>query len=114
MDLTIISSFYQLQRKVMNSNIIKIVLAVLFFLCLADMPYGFYQLVRFVALIGFIVLAYQSIQGSRKVEFIIYGSLAVLFQPLVKIALGRQIWNIVDIVVGLGLLLSIVISIKYK
>jgi len=31
-------------------NIIKIILALLFFLCLADMPYGFYQIVRFVEL----------------------------------------------------------------
>ena len=39
---------------------IKIVLAVLFFLCLADMPYGFYQFVRFAGLIGFAILAYQA------------------------------------------------------
>jgi hypothetical protein len=42
----------------MNINFIKIVLALLFFLCLADMPYGFYQLVRFSGLIGFSILAY--------------------------------------------------------
>ena len=86
---------------------IKIVLAVLFFLCLADMPYGFYQFVRFAALIGFSVLAYQANQQGGQVEMIIFGALALLFQPLFKIALGREMWNLVDISVGIGLLVSI-------
>ena len=88
-------------------KIIKIVLAVLFFLCLLDMPYGFYQFVRFVALIGFGILAYQAYKNENQTETIIYGGLALLFQPLFKIALGREIWNIVDVVVGIGLLLTL-------
>ena len=89
------------------TNAIKIVLAILFFLCLADMPYGFYQFVRLAGLIGFAVLAYQANQQGRQTEMIIYGGLALLFQPFFKIALGRQMWNIVDVVVGIGLLISI-------
>jgi hypothetical protein len=89
------------------SNTIKIVLAILFFLCLADMPYGFYQFVRFAGLIGFAILAYQANQYGRQTEMIIYGGLALLFQPFFKVALGRQMWNIVDVIVGLGLLASI-------
>ncbi len=89
------------------NNAIKIVLAILFLLCLADMPYGFYQFVRFSGLIGFTVLAYQANQQGRQTEMIIYGGLALLFQPFFKIALGRQMWNIVDVVVGIGLLISI-------
>lgn len=86
---------------------IKIILAILFFLCLADMPYGFYQFVRLAGLIGFAILAYQANQLGRQTEMIIYGGLALLFQPFFKIALGREMWNIVDVVVGIGLILSI-------
>jgi hypothetical protein len=86
---------------------IKIILAILFFLCLADMPYGYYQLVRFVALIGFTILAYQAHEQGRQIEMIIYGGFALLFQPFLKIALGREIWNIVDVLVGIGLIISI-------
>ena len=89
------------------NNAIKIGLAILLFLCLADMPYGYYQFVRFAGLIGFAVLAYQANQQGRQTEMIIYGGLALLFQPFLKIALGRQMWNIVDVVVGIGLLISI-------
>lgn len=88
-------------------KIIKIGLAVLMFGCLLNMPYGYYQLVRFIALIGFGVLAYQANQQSRQTEMFIYGALALLFQPFFKIALGRELWNIVDVIVGVGLLVSI-------
>jgi hypothetical protein len=89
------------------NNSIKVILSILFFLCLADMPYGYYQFVRFAGLIGFVLLAYKAHEQGRQTEMIIYGGLALLFQPFFKIALGRQIWNIVDVVVGIGLLISI-------
>jgi hypothetical protein len=93
---------------------LKIALAVLFFLCLLDMPYGFYQLVRFVALAGFAILAYKANEQGQKTEAIIYVCLAILFQPLIKIALGRELWNVVDVVVGIGLILSLFIKPKAK
>ena len=77
---------------------IKIILAILFFLCLLNMPYGFYELVRFIALIGFALLAYDAHKKGNSTEMIIYGALALLFQPFFKIALGRQFWNVVDVV----------------
>ena len=91
----------------MTNNYIKAILAILFFICLADMPYGFYQFVRFAGLVGFAILAYQANEQGRQTEMIIYGGLALLFQPFFKIALGRQMWNIVDVVVGIGLIISI-------
>jgi len=90
--------------------LIKTALAILFFLCLLDMPYGYYQFVRFVALIGFGILAYKANEQNEKTEMIIYGSLALLFQPFFKIALGREIWNIVDVIVGVGLVGSLFIN----
>lgn len=91
---------------------IKLILAALFFLCLLNMPYGFYQFVRFSALTGFAILAYQANEKENKTEMIIYICLGILFQPLIKISLGRQIWNIVDVIVGLALLASIFIKPK--
>jgi hypothetical protein len=74
------------------------------------MPYGFYQFVRFTALVGFVILAYQANEKGNKIQMILYGGLALLFQPFFKIVLGRQIWNIVDLIVGVGLVLSLFIT----
>ena len=92
------------------NNVIKIVLAVLFFLCLADMPYGFYQFVRFVGLVGFGILAYQANSNGKQNQVIIYIILAVLFQPFIKISLGRELWNIVDVIVAIALIISIFLN----
>jgi hypothetical protein len=55
----------------MTNKIIKVVLSILFFLCLLEMPYGFYQIVRFAGLIGFTFLAYQANQQGRQTKMII-------------------------------------------
>ncbi|WP_282050228.1 DUF6804 family protein [Maribacter aquivivus] len=93
-------------------KIIKVILALLFFLCLLDMPYGYYELVRFVAFASFGFLAYKANQEDKSEQVFIYIALALLFQPFYKIALGREIWNMVDVVVGIGLLISIFIKNK--
>jgi hypothetical protein len=93
-------------------NTIKLILAILFFLCLAEMPYGFFQLVRFAGLVGFAILAYHANEQSKQTEMIIYIALAVLFQPIIKLSLGRELWNIVDVIVGIGLILSMFIQSK--
>ncbi|CAG2534044.1 hypothetical protein MAR621_03968 [Maribacter dokdonensis] len=92
--------------------LIKTTLALLFFLCLLDMPYGYFQLVRFLALAGFGFLAYKANEEDKSEQVFIYVALALLFQPFYKIALGREIWNMVDVVVGVGLLISIFIKNK--
>lgn len=70
------------------------------------MPYGYYQLVRFLCLIGFSILAYRAFQLNNLKEMVIFVCLAILFQPLLKISLGRTLWNLVDLVVGLFLVFS--------
>lgn len=93
-------------------NSVKVGLAVLFFLCLLDMPYGYFQLVRFLALAGFGFLAYKANQEGKSEQVFIYIGLALLFQPFFKVALGRGIWNVVDVIVGVGLIVSLFFSTK--
>lgn len=91
----------------MNINLLKIFVSIILLLCLFDMPYGYYQFVRFAAMIVFAYLAYSANEQTNKNEVFIYIALAVLFQPFFKIALGRIIWNIVDLIVGISLIISL-------
>jgi hypothetical protein len=91
----------------MLQTTLKIILSILLLICLFDMPYGYFQLVRFIAFLSFGFFAYNSYQENNNLFTCIYASLAILFQPLMKIALGREIWNIVDVVVALFLVASI-------
>ncbi len=90
--------------------LLKIALAILLFLCLLDMPYGYYQFVRFVGFVGFGMFAFKANEQDKNTEMIVYGALALLFQPFFKIALGREMWNIVDVIVGIGLLGSLILN----
>lgn len=91
----------------LTNTFIKIILLILLFACLLDFPYGYYQFVRFAALVGFGYLAFNANEQGYKNEAFVYFALAVLFQPFIKIALGRTIWNIVDVMVGIGLIVSL-------
>jgi hypothetical protein len=68
--------------------------------CLSPMPYGYYQLVRVVATAAFAFLAYQERGNGLLWVFV---GFALLFQPFEKIALGRTVWNIVDVAVAVFL-----------
>ena len=87
--------------------ILKIVLSILLFVCLLKMSYGYFQFVRVLSMIGFGILAFISYKEKKEIEMIVFIGLIVLFQPLIKIALGREIWDIVDVIVGVGLIVSI-------
>ncbi|MBK6953243.1 MAG: hypothetical protein IPL48_03945 [Bacteroidetes bacterium] len=96
----------------MAEKIIKAILAILFFICLADLPYGYYQFERLAAMVGFAFLSYQSYERNDKLFAFIFAALAILFQPLIKISLGREVWNVVDVVVGVALIITIFINRK--
>ncbi len=91
-----------------------ILLAALLLLCLAPMPYGYYQLVRFVSMVVFAVMAYQYYVKKQELWAVAFCALALLFQPFFKVALGRTMWNIVDVVVAIILLVMAFIDKKKK
>jgi len=93
-------------------NYIKIILSGLLLICLLDMPYGYYQLIRVVAVGCFLFLANEARNNEKKGLVILYITLALLFQPIFKIALGRQIWNFVDVMVAIFLVTAIFIGSK--
>ena len=95
-------------------NYLKLLLAVLLLLCLAPMPYGYYQLVRIVAMIAFAIMAYQYYEKENVPLAITFGGLALLFQPFIKVALGRTLWNIVDVIVAVVIIVLVALDYKKK
>ena len=79
---------------------VYLILAVLMLLCLAPMPYGYYMLVRFVAMVAFGIMAYRYYERNKTIAACVFVVLALLFQPIYKIALGRVTWNVVDVAVA--------------
>ena len=84
--------------------ILLLVMAVLLLSCLADMPYGYYQFVRFFTTAVFAYFSFCFFKENKEGMGFLFAALAVLFQPFIKVALGRTMWNIVDVVVAIGLI----------
>lgn len=88
----------------MNAQQYSTLLGILLLLCLAPMPYGYYQFIRLVATGSFTYWAYKAKQKDDDKAMWIFLMLAVLFQPILKIALGKTIWNVIDVIVGIYLI----------
>ena len=89
---------------------VYLILAALLLLCLAPMPYGYFQLVRFVAMVVFGIMAYRYYKINKVIASCVFGLLALLFQPIYKIVLGRGIWNVIDVLVAVLLIALFVLE----
>ena len=91
---------------------IQLFLSALLLLCLAKMPYGYYNVTRFAAMVVFAYMAYLYAEEKKQGLMVTFGALALLFQPFVKIAIGRTMWNIVDVAVAILLITLTIIDFK--
>lgn len=85
-------------------KIISALLAVCLLLCLAPMPYDYFTFIRFATMVVAAIWA-AVFYNEKKTELAVAsGAVALLFQPFVKIALGRTMWNVVDVAVAIALI----------
>lgn len=84
---------------------IQIVGAIILLLCILPMPYGVYMIVRVATTIIAGYLAYNYYNKKKQQLAITFLVIALLFQPFIKFALGREIWLVVDIIVAILLLI---------
>jgi hypothetical protein len=98
----------------MKANAIVIIIKTIRSITFTTLPFKnvFYQTVRFAGMLGFVLLAYYDYQKNQTINHavIIYIALALLFQPFIKVALGRTIWNKIDVMVSMGLIISVFIK----
>lgn len=72
-------------------------------LAVFDLPYWYYQLLRWFVCGGSIYLAFFLHQRSFPSHFVVaLIVVAVVFNPIVSISLGRELWRIVDLLVAFG------------
>lgn len=92
------------KMKVTGRQKLQIVGAVLLLLCFLPLPYGFYTIVRVAMAIMSVYFAFDYFVKDKKDLAITFVVIALLFQPFFKLALGREVWLIVDVAVAILLL----------
>lgn len=88
-------------------KLINVFLATLFLLCLFNWNYGFYQMVRFFGFVGFSILAYHQ-KDKKDTWFFLWLFSALLINPFLKISLGRTIWNVIDVIWAVLLVVNVI------
>lgn len=84
--------------------LIAIFLAAACIIALAPWPYAYYQLLRWGMMIGCGYLAIQSYQTSDPKYLVwVLGGLAVIYNPIASLALGRELWSFVNVASALFL-----------
>ena len=97
-----------------NTIWIKILLIIILLLCLFDMPYWYFQLVRIFGTMGFAYLAYYDYKNKIRFTPYVFGVAAILLNPIAKVSFGRELWNVIDVVLAVLLIISILLSNKLR
>lgn len=84
----------------MNFKIVRLIAAGMLVLAIADLPYGYYTLLRIIicVLAGF--TAYIASELEKKPWLWIFVAIAILFNPIIPIYLDKETWAIIDIIVA--------------
>ena len=73
--------------------------AALLVVAILPLPYGYYTFLRLVVTIAAAATAYVDYQSSRSLSWrvIVMGLVALLFNPVVTVALSRSTWLPIDL-----------------
>lgn len=91
---------------------IKIFVAVMLLTTAFSMPEDYYRLVSFVVFVAFSILAYNSHVNKKLVEMLTYLGLIIILQPFYVFDISRENYIIINMVIGIGLIVSLFIKPK--
>ncbi len=89
----------------------SLIVAAMLLVALAELPYGYYQLLRFIVCGVSIYIAYMTYNWQKIWAMWLFGFVALLFNPLIPIHLSREIWQPINVICAL-LFLTITFLLK--
>ena len=88
------------------SIVIKIVLIFIMVVAIFDLPYDYYEIIRYAGMVLFSILGYVEYEKKNKVLMIIWFAYALLINPFAKLNLEKEIWTVIDTILVVSLILS--------
>jgi len=90
-----------------NKNIaISISVIFLFLAMIEGWPYGFFTLLRLVIFGTTVYLSWLAYKSEAQTWIWIFGFIALVFNPLIPLYLGRNLWVVIDLFVAVFLIIS--------
>jgi hypothetical protein len=82
------------------------VCAAMLFAGAAPLPYGYYVLLRLVACCVFAFAAFVTLDRRNSTLPWVFGFMALLFNPVVKVPLPKELWVFIDIAAAILLVVT--------
>lgn len=64
---------------------------------LSNMPYGYYELLRILLFCCAIFIAISERERGNSIWLWAFGACALIYNPIAKLSLGREIWTVVNL-----------------
>lgn len=93
-------------RSEMPYKPLALLAAVFLFLALAPLPYGYYTLLRLVVFGVTAYGAFRAVETGQTAWFLVLAVLALLFNPVLPVPLGRELWRPIDAIAAIVVLVS--------
>lgn len=91
-------------------HLIPAIIAALVLLgALGQWPYGYYQLLRWVTCAASVWVAFLAYAWQKKWVTVLFGIIAVLFNPLIPIHLTRELWQPIDVICALLFVVVVIV-----
>ena len=91
-----------------NKNIAIVISATFLFLAMfSGWPYGFFTLLHLIVFGTTTYLTWSAYRSEKQTWIWIFGFIALVFNPLIPLHLGRDLWMWVDLLVAVFLIISI-------
>ena len=84
----------------MNMKTIRYFVGAILLLAIADLPYGYYTLLRIIVTIVAGITAFIASEQENQFWMILFGAIAILFNPIIPIYLDKDVWVVIDVIVA--------------
>lgn len=101
-------------KRFIKENWYKLAAAAILIIAIADHPYSYYQLTRWVTTIIGLYLAYTYHQEQRVGLMWLFIALSILFNPIAPFYLEKSTWHLFDLFGGVLFIISVFIKPKHE
>jgi len=95
------------------NQLLKLILSGILILSFLKMPYAFYTFSGYLLFAGFGWLAYDAFERLDHVDVKIYIMVALLYNPFIKLPIPHLLWNIINAVVIIALIINMLFAGDY-
>lgn len=91
------------------STVLRAITTAMLFVALTKLPYEYFTILRLVTCFTSAYMIYVAVMTKKPAWIVVFGFFILLFIPIKMFSIKREVWTVVDVIVGLTMLASILL-----